>query len=190
MTPLADTFMAFVSPHAQRLYALARQYGRTPEDAADLLQETLLRAWRSFSPTQEAAYRRAWLVVILRNIAAEWHRTARRRIRLVQAAETELTEMTAADLSEPFAPFPSMDEERFREFLDDRLVVAMDSLEPAYREVIVLSVAGGLSYREIGDVLDCPLGTVMSRMARARRALRERLSAHATARAPGKGGRT
>lgn len=182
--------MAFVSPHAQRLHALARQYGRTPEDAADLLQETLLRAWRNFSPTHETVYRRAWLVVILRNIAAEWHRTARRRIRLELVGEAELTEMSAAGLSEPFSSFPSLDEDRFREFLDDRLVAALDGLEPAHREVIVLSVAGGLSYREIGEVLDCPLGTVMSRMARARRALRERLSGYARARVPEGGRRT
>ncbi len=68
-----------------------------------------------------------------------------------------------------------MDEERFREFLDERLVAALDALEPAFREVIILSVASGLNYREIAEVIGCPVGTVMSRMARARRALRERL---------------
>ena len=59
----------------------------------------------------------------------------------------------------------------------------MDELEPAFREVIVLSGAGDLSYRKIAEVLDCPVGTVMSRMARARRALRENLVAFAQHRA-------
>jgi RNA polymerase sigma-70 factor (ECF subfamily) len=69
-----------------------------------------------------------------------------------------------------------MDEARFREFLDDTIVAAFDKLPPAFREVVVLSVAGGLNYREIAEVLDRPVGTVMSGMARARRALREALA--------------
>ncbi|MCH8241923.1 MAG: sigma-70 family RNA polymerase sigma factor, partial [Planctomycetes bacterium] len=81
---------------------------------------------------------------------------------------------------EPFSPLPSFDECRFREFLDDRLVEALDRLEPAFREIVMLSAAGDLSYREIAQVLDCPVGTVMSRMARARRSLREALSSFAT----------
>ena len=78
-----------------------------------------------------------------------------------------------------------MDERQFREFLDDKIAAALSALDPPFREVIVLSVAGGLSYREIAQVLDCPVGTVMSRMARARRTLRERLAqcAHPRARA-------
>ena len=58
---------------------------------------------------------------------------------------------------------------------------ALDALEPSFREVVVLSVVGDLTYREVAQVLDCPMGTVMSRMARARRALRERLADYARA---------
>jgi RNA polymerase sigma-70 factor (ECF subfamily) len=181
MDTRAATFEAFVTPHVGRLAVLARQYVQTATDASDLVQETLLRAWRNFSPAQPGGYQRAWLVVILRNIAAEWHRASRRRIRIVPAHDSELTELAASDLSEPFAPLPQMDEVCFREFLDDRVAASLDGLESPYREVIVLSVAGGLNYREIGEVLDCPIGTVMSRMARARRALREQLADYAAA---------
>ncbi len=190
MDSLAEAFERFVSPHLPRLSALAHQYARTSEDAADLLQETLLRAWRGFSPTAAPAYRRAWLVVILRNIAVDWSRAERRRIRVIPLDGVELTEVIAVDAAEPFVPFPRMDEARFLELLDDRLVSALDSLEAPYREVVVLHVAGGLDYREIGEVLDCPVGTVMSRMARARRALRERLAEYASARDKTRGGRT
>lgn len=183
MESLANAFERFVAPHLQRLAAVARQYARTPADASDLVQETLLRAWRDFSPTHEASYRRAWLVVILRHVAIDWSRAAQRRIRAVPLEEAELTEVLPADSSEPFAPLPSMDEARFREFLDDRLAAALDALPATFREVIVLSVAGGLNYREIAEVLDCPVGTVMSRMGRARRALRAQLADRA--RAPG-----
>ena len=64
-----------------------------------------------------------------------------------------------------------MSEEQFREFLDDKIAAALDALDPPFREVIILSVAGDLTYKEVAAVLDCPVGTVMSRMARARRTL-------------------
>lgn len=176
MPPLADAFEAFVMPHLRRLQLLAGQYARTREDAADLVQETLLRAWRNFSRAQDAAYHRGWLVVIMRNIALDWQQEARRRVRLTPVNQAELTDVASFDASDPFAPMPAMSETDFREFLDQRLVQALEALEPPYREVVVLSVAGALSYREISEVLDCPVGTVMSRMGRARRTLRERLA--------------
>lgn len=174
-----EMFLALVRPHMQRLYALARQYTRSPDDAGDLLQETMLRAWRNYAPTQGADYCRAWLVTIQRNIAAEWHRARERRVRLVPVETEELTDLVGIDPAEPFPALSPMSEQQFREFLDATLVAAMDALPVEYREVIVLSVAGDLSYREIAEVLDCPVGTVMSRMGRARRALREQLADHA-----------
>lgn len=181
MNDTSDIFVASVRAHWRRLHIAARRYAATEHDAHDLVQETLLRAWRSFSPTGERGITRAWLLVIMRNVAAEWHRTAGRRISLVPVPISELTELATADPSEPFAPLPSMDEGQFRELLDDRLAAALDALEEPFREVVLLSVAGELTYREIAEVLDCPVGTVMSRMARARRALRERLSEYAGA---------
>ncbi len=175
-TPLARTFLDYVRPHSGRLYAAARQYAAQADDAHDLVQETLLRAWRGFTPSDERSYSRAWLFVILRNVALEWLRRAKHRIKLVAVPDSEITEISPPDHSEPFAPLPAMDEERFREFLDERIVAALDALEPAFREVVILSVASGLKYSEIAEVIGCPVGTVMSRMARARRALRERLA--------------
>lgn len=181
MSESGELFVRYVRPHWRRLHLVARSSAASNHDVCDLVQETLLRAWRNFSPAEERTYRGAWLFVIMRNVAAEWHRSAGRRIRLVPLPDSDLTELAPADLTEAFAPLPAMDEERFREFLDDRLARALDGLEPAFREVIVLSVAGGLNYREVAEVLDCPVGTVMSRMARARRALRERLADFAKA---------
>lgn len=175
----SEEFLRLVRPHWASLHHVARRYVPTTDDARDLVQETLLRAWRSFLPAENRVYGRAWLFVIMRSAVVDWHRTTKRRITLVPAAEAELTDLAPADLTEPFAPLPAMDEARFREFLDDRLAAALDGLDARFREVLILSVAGSLGYREIAEVLDCPLGTVMSRMARARRALREGLAAHA-----------
>ena len=180
MEQTATEFLSHVRPHWGGLHRVAGRYAGGEVDARDLVQETLLRAWRSYNPGEERSYNRAWLFVIMRSVVVDWQRTARRRINLVVGTDTELTDLAPADLTEPFSPLPSFDEDRFREFLDDHVVRALDRLEPAFREVVVLSVAGDLSYREIAEVLDCPVGTVMSRMARARRTLREALSSFAT----------
>lgn len=173
----AETFLDFVRPHWRCLHLAAGQYARQGADARDMVQEALLRAWRNYAPSDRLSYERAWLFVILRNVAAEWHRTAGRRIRLVPATDVELTDVAGVEPGGPLGGLPAMDEASFREFLDDRVVAALDALAPAFREVVILSVAGGLTYREIAEVVDCPVGTVMSRMARARRELRSRLAA-------------
>ena len=181
MSETAEAFLRYIRPHWHPLNSVARRYTVEVEGARDLVQETLLHAWRAFSPTEQGAYKGSWLFVIMRNVALDWQRKAQRRIKLCLSSQSELTEISPADPTEPFAPLPAMDEQRFREFLDDRVAAALDALDAPFREVIVLSVAGDLTYREVAAVLDCPVGTVMSRMARARRALRERLSQFARA---------
>ncbi|MBW8042649.1 MAG: sigma-70 family RNA polymerase sigma factor, partial [Planctomycetes bacterium] len=141
-----------------------------------LVQETLLRAWKSFSSTEEREYCRAWLFVIMRNIVLDWQKRDKRRIKLSPVAHSELTEIAASDLNEPLCQMPVMDEERFLQFVDGHIVAALDTIDPAFREVIILSAVGGLKYSEIAQVLDCPIGTVMSRMARAKKKLRESLA--------------
>ena len=182
MTEQVGPFIDFVRPAWTRLHSVARQYVAQDAEAADLVQETLLRAWRNFSTTQESCYRRAWLFVILRNVAVDWQRSSKHRAKFLLESESHLTELAAVDSGDPLGQLPAMSEGAFREFLDDKIAAALDALDPAFREVIILSVAGGLQYREIAETLDCPLGTVMSRMARARRALRERLADYATMR--------
>ncbi len=169
-------FLELVRPSWQRLNAVAKQYARSSHDAQDLVQETLLRAWRSFAPTAEKSYRPAWLFVIMRNIALEWRRSSASKIRLNLSLEVELTELLAPDPGEALPPLSAMPEQQFRQFLEDHVAAALDALEPRYREVLILSVAGDLSYREIAEILDCPVGTVMSRIGRARTFLRQRLS--------------
>lgn len=175
MDEAASEFLRQVRPLWGRLQAVAGKYCARGEDSADLVQETLLRAWRAYSPIEGPAHPRAWLFAIMRNIVIDWHRAASRQVTIAPTDYEELTELAGAEPGEPFASLSSMNEEQFREFLDASVVRALGALEAPFREVVILSVAADLNYREIAEVLDCPVGTVMSRMARARRALRERL---------------
>ena len=175
MDEAASEFLRQVRPLWGRLQAVARSYCAREEDVGDLVQETLLRAWRAFSPIEGPTHPRAWLFAIMRNIVIDWHRGASRQVTIAPTDYEELTELAGAEPDEPFAPLSPMNEEQFREFLDASVVRALDALEAPFREVVILSVAAELNYREIAEVLDCPVGTVMSRMGRARRALRERL---------------
>lgn len=171
--------MRLVRPCRRRLHLVARHYVHSAENARELVQETLLRAWAAYNPGEDRSYREGWLFVIQRRVAAEWARHAHRRVTLEPVEHDELTELVGTELSEPFEALPSSTEDQFREFLDERVATAFDALEAPFREVVLLSVAADLNYREIAEVLDCPVGTVMSRMARARRALRERLAGFA-----------
>ncbi|MEE9160637.1 MAG: sigma-70 family RNA polymerase sigma factor [Gammaproteobacteria bacterium] len=176
MESQTDIFMKYIQTHRKALHIVARQYVMSEADASDLVQETLLKAWKSFSSTEEKEYSRAWLFAIMRNVALDWQKMNKRRIKLSPVPHSELTEIAASNLNEPLCQMPVMDEERFLQFVDDHIVAALDAIDPVFREVIILSAAGGLKYNEIAQVLDCPMGTVMSRMARARRMLRERLA--------------
>ncbi|MBI4717487.1 MAG: sigma-70 family RNA polymerase sigma factor [Planctomycetes bacterium] len=176
MSETEAAFLRLVRPCWRRLYLVARHYASSVEDARDLVQETLLRAWAAYNPSEDRSYREGWLFVIQRRVAAEWVRQAHRRVALEPGEHDELTELVGTDLSEPFAAIASSTENQFRDFLDEGVAAAFDALEPAFREVVLLSVAADLNYHEIAEVLGCPLGTVMSRMARARRKLRERLA--------------
>jgi RNA polymerase sigma-70 factor (ECF subfamily) len=76
MDESSQAFVRYLRPHWRRLHRMARRYMACEEDALDLVQETLLRAWRAFSPTEDRASRRAWLFFIMRNVVIDWRRAA------------------------------------------------------------------------------------------------------------------
>ncbi len=178
MSEAAAMFVGYIRPQWARLHTVARQYVANENEAPDLVQEALLRAWRHFSSAEQTGFQAAWLFAIMRNVALDWQDSASRRLKLTLLPVSQLTEVASFEEDDAFSSLPALSEEAFREFLDERIAAAVDALDAPYREVLILSVAGELRYREIAEVLDCPIGTVMSRMARARRALRERLADH------------
>lgn len=159
-------FNQTVLPHIDAAYNLARWVMRNDQDAEDAVQDAYIRAFRHFE-----GYRgenaRAWLLRIVRNTCY----TALRQQRAYEA-DLSLDDMVA------LPGLASNPETIVLQRLDiARLKAALDELPMEFREVVVLCELEGMSYREIAEIVDIPLGTVMSRLARARRKLQERLTA-------------
>jgi RNA polymerase sigma factor (sigma-70 family) len=159
-------FEAQVLPHLDAAYRLARWLTRSPGDADDVVQEAFLRAFRAFD-TLRSGDARAWVLAIVRNCSLSALEQRRRR-----AAEP-LTEEHAEEGSHAGAAGAAGPEDATIE-RDDRRTLArlIGALPGEHREVLVLREVEDMSYREIAEVTQVPIGTVMSRLARARAALR------------------
>jgi RNA polymerase sigma-70 factor, ECF subfamily len=155
-------FEQCVIPLMDDAYTLARYLLRDEHDAQDVVQEAYLRAWRYFA-TFRGGDERAWLLTIVRNCCYSW-RHARRDAQLV----TYDDDSHGADYSGHHAPDVGVMNESELGLLSS----ALAGLAPEFREVVVLRELEGCSYQEIARVTGVPIGTVMSRLARARERLR------------------
>jgi len=159
-------------PHLDAAYTVARYLTRNDQDAQDIVQDAYLRALKYFGGFRgggaDGSEGRAWLLAIVRNTAYTWQRRHRG-----DALATEFDEELHSDAVAEHDPAAALERNTARESLHR----ALDRLPAEFREVIVLRELEGLSYKEIGDVTGVPMGTVMSRLARARRRLQEALCA-------------
>lgn len=155
-------------PHLDAAYTLARYLTRNPEDAEDVVQDACLRAMKHFASFsgEEGTSARAWLLAIVRNTAYSSHRR-----RHAEDLATEFDEKTHSDAVADEHPEAAL----LRTAAKESLNRALDGLAPEYREVIVLRELQGLSYKEISEVAGVPVGTVMSRLSRARTRLQQAL---------------
>lgn len=168
-------FERAVLPHRAALSVSARRLARSRADADDLVQETLLRAWRFWPRYHERDHCRAWLQRILSNTFCSMCRSkARRRAQLSQLA---LATSVEAELMR-HEPLPAPPDETAL-CRDDQLASSLAALKPEQRQILCLIDLNDRSYREAATELACPIGTVMSRLHRARRALRAQLDAAA-----------
>jgi RNA polymerase sigma-70 factor, ECF subfamily len=165
-------------PLLPSLYNIASWLSRNPTDAEDLVQETFLKALRGFSSFEPDSNFRAWIFRILRNTYLT-SRTGLAAMRTV-ALEDELDDRSASLYPEGAIDRETPERNLIR--LSDRaaLHAAMEQLPPPLLEVILLCDVEEMKYREIATVLEIPIGTVMSRIARARTALRGALQANVT----------
>ena len=168
-----EAFSRYVVPEIDVLVRVATSITTRPVDAEDLVQDTLVRAFRSIE-TFDGRHPRAWLMTIMRN--AEVNRTRRRRPELLHDPDTALERLAATPSNGgPLEPLTVGDE------FDDVVAQAFRALPDKFRRVLELIDLDGLSYSETAQVLGIPEGTVMSRVHRARKRIRDRLAAHGLA---------
>ncbi len=159
-------FEGLVLPHLSAAYNLARWLVRNPQDAEDLVQEASMKAFRSFDAFR-GGDSRAWLLAIVRNSCYTFLGRRRKPEEKVEFDEQKHSPESAVATQES-----SLIEDADRESLKQ----ALEELPVEFREAMVLREMEGLSYREIADLTEVPVGTVMSRLSRARQQLRERLA--------------
>jgi RNA polymerase sigma-70 factor, ECF subfamily len=162
-----------MSPHLLAAYNLARWLTRNDHDAEDVVQEAMLRAFTFFDGFR-GADARSWVLKIVRNTCFTWLQT-NRPAEIVSANMDELSDVAPLHSCSVFKDDPELLVLRKTEVR--QIDEALSMLPVAFREVIVLRELEGLSYKEIANVTDSPIGTVMSRLARARAELRRALTA-------------
>ena len=174
MEKLLQNFEDAVLPHLRAAYNLARWLTRDDTDAEDVVQEAYLRALRHFG-SFHGGDGRPWLLAIVRNTCYTWMQH-NRSPQLTISLDDELHEIESKDLNPEALLLQSADTQMVRQ--------ALEELPVEFREVIVLRELEGLSYKQIADVAEIPLGTVMSRLARARKRLQESLASRANKESP------
>lgn len=164
-----DAFQRFVVPEIDVLYRVARSITRNPTDAEDLVQDTLLRAYRAVGRF-DGRHPRAWLLTIMRN--AQINRVRRKRPELLRDPDTAMERLAdeSADNNDPGQLVVDSG-------YDAAVERAFGQLPEKFRCVVELVDIQGLSYQEAADVLGIPVGTVMSRLHRARNRIRRQLEA-------------
>jgi RNA polymerase sigma-70 factor (ECF subfamily) len=166
---VAPRFETLALPHLPALYRLAVRLTGRPQDAEDLVQDTYIRALHAFPSLRDTSRIRAWLTQILTRLVLDRHRTPEREVAVGDLAE--LDRFSLYDLIWDEDPLPYSDQlhrDFLAQFPDDDVRQALLALPEVYRVPLVLLHVEDLSYRELAEILGCPVGTVMSRLHRAR----------------------
>lgn len=175
------TFASEAMQYAPQLYSAALRMTRNASDAEDLVQETYLRGYRSFHTFEEGTNLRAWLFRILTNTFINSYRAKQRRVQ-----ETELDDVEDLYLYKRISGVDvasrSAEDTLFDLFTDDEVKQALESLPESFRLPVLLADVEQFSYKEIAEMLDIPIGTVMSRLHRGRKAMQKALLEFATER--------
>jgi len=174
-------FAELAMEHMPALYSAALRMTRNAADAEDLVQETYLKAYRGFDSFSEGTNLKAWLYRILTNTYINAYRAAKRRPEVSDVEDVEDLYLYHRIAPEAGST-RSAEDEVLAGFTDDEVKAAIEALPDAFRIAVLLADVEGFSYKEIAEITDVPIGTVMSRIHRGRRALEKTLAGFAQAR--------
>ena len=166
-------------PHLDRLYSAAIRYTRDPVDAEDLVQEAMAKAYRSFHQSRPGTNIKAWLYRILHTTYISMYRKAQRRPQ--ESLQEEIDDFSFYD-EVTRSGRASAEHEVLSSLTDDEIKQALAELPESFRVAVYLADVEGFAYKEIAEIMDTPVGTVMSRLHRGRKALQKALATYARSR--------
>lgn len=171
-----DDFTADAMQYAPQLYSTALRMTRNRADAEDLVQETFMKGWRAFESYEQGTNLRAWLFRIMTNTYINKYNAKQRR-----PDETELDEVEELYLFKRLGAFNqekinlSAEDQMLELFTDDEVKNALEELPEVFLIPVLMSDVEGFSYKEIAEITEVPIGTVMSRLHRGRKLMQKRL---------------
>jgi RNA polymerase sigma-70 factor (ECF subfamily) len=163
----SQRFQSTIVPHLDSAYNFARYLSRDPDAASDIVQDAFLRAYRGFDSFR-GGDARAWVFAIVRNCHHAWHNQGRRKARYEVSMTTESDDDADHPVNRIAADTDTPEASTMRRSEQVRVRGVIAGLSEPMREVLVLRELEDFSYKQISEVLDIPVGTVMSRLARAR----------------------
>lgn len=172
--PAREEFEREALKHLDALYGAALRLTRSPSDAEDLVQDAFVKAYRFYDRFEPGTNMKAWLFRILTNTFINKYRRSNRERKVLEGREAEpvgegvMSRAAMRTLTDPIA-------EAHRRIITAEIQEALDSLPEDYRVMIILADVEELSYKEIATIVGCPIGTVMSRLHRARKKMQRRL---------------
>lgn len=176
---IQEEFESLTSEHKDSLDCMALNLTRNMADAQDLVQETLMKAYRFFHKFEQGTNIKAWLFTIMKNTHINRYNRAKKLPQKVDFEEVENFCESIMDVHEQRGMSP--EEVLFSDLLtDDTVRQAIDELPEVFRQVVLLCDLEDYSYKEIAEMAHCPIGTVMSRLFRGRQLLREQLKGYAS----------
>lgn len=171
-----DRFEALVGEHLDGLYGTALRLTRNRAAAEDLVQDTFLKAWRSFRTFQDGTNARAWLYKILMNAYIDSYRRSSRQPETVDHEDVgDFYLYARAQESDEYRRAGDPEEVLLSKIMDADVKAALEQVPEPFRAAVILADLQDFSYKEIAEILDIPIGTVMSRLYRGRRHLQRLL---------------
>ena len=171
-----EDFEEEIIPHLDAMYNFALRLTSEPNDAEDLVQDTIVKAYRFFSSYEKGTNAKAWLFRILKNSYINNYRKNSKKPNQVDYDEiSTFYETIRAERTDT----SDLEDKMFRDLIDDDISKALDELPEDFRTVVLLCDVKGFTYEEIANMLDVPIGTIRSRLHRGRNLLKSQLIEYA-----------